>query len=512
MTLGENGDIMRIKGRFWAVVAAGFAMAAPADGQQQQPVFPLMHTTKLPEARQMHGSAVVGNRLYVFGGATLKQGWSNDVLSAEILPTAQLGPWKREATALPERRSYICQSVEVINDRIYIIGGNVAPAANTPEKTVLDAQDILWSSVQPDGSLGPWRKSDPFPGVPISCLATSAADNYLYVIGGSSGTDAKRFVSPRILVASIAPDGTPGNWKETAALPKGLWFHGSAIQEDRLYVWGGLHSGNRKDVNPKVLSAQVKGDGTLSEWRDEKQDMPFPVYSSTFCGFNDYLVAAGGRYADAFPTNVIWFGRLEKKQLQPWRYLNTDMDARVYHALGLDKSRGWIFVTGGQKRITREEKTVHLTDSVQVFTLKQPAETRMESVKTGPATSTPTPAATSASGDAPATLTFYRPQDALRLAGQSGKTVLAFFYAPEVPTCRRFWDGVMQSEAFRSFAKNYVLAAVDASKPEGQPWCSRYVVFKVPNFVEIRPDGTMVRKSQAMRTSTDFENFVVGRQ
>jgi thiol-disulfide isomerase/thioredoxin len=292
-------------------------------------------------------------------------------------------------------------------------------------------------------------------------------------------------------------------------LPFPLWFHGAAIQEDRLYVWGGLMQVKSDTTNAKLISAQVTRAGEISAWRDEQQPMPFPVYSGGFCGFNDYLVAAAGRYSGGHPTNVIWFDRLEKGVAQPWRYVETDMDARIYHSLGLDKARGWIYITGGQNKLTRTA-TRTLIDSVQVFTLKQPIQTRLDSVKTGTASATPTPTP-SAQVAGKSELIFFKMDDAMRLAGQANRNVLAFFYAPEVPTCRRFYDTVMQSEEFKQYASKFVLAAVDTSKPENQPLLGKYVIFKVPSLVEMRADGGAVRSTFRMRTIEDFREFASGK-
>ena len=479
----------------------------------QQPVLQMPRVRKLPQPRQMHGSAVIGNRLFVFGGNTNPGGpveaWSNEVLSAEIQADGNLGPWRQERP-MPEYRSYLGNAVEVINDRIYIIGGTVADSPTVPENQTHNAQDVLWTSFQADGSLAPWRKSRPFPGKPVSCLATASGDNNLYIVAGSSVTrDAPSVITDEVIVATIAPDGTPGNWRVGSKLPFPLWFHGAAIQEDRLYVWGGLNKVASTSANAKLISAQINRNGEIGQWRDENQPMPYPVYSATYCGFNDFLVATCGRYAGGHPTNVVWFNHLVKGAPGVWSYVMTDLDTRVYHALGLDKARGWIYITGGQSKLTRGAP-VSLIDTVQLYSLKQPIQMRLDTVKTGTASATPTPAPTRTDA-AKTELIFFKMDDATRLAQQANRNVLIFFYAPEVPTCRRFYDTVMQSAEFKEFASGFVLSAVDTSKPESQPLLSKYVIFKVPSLVEARPDGTIVRSTFRMRTAEDFRDFASGK-
>src|SRR5262249_53312969 len=114
----------RTRLRHLSIAAAMFVLSCGIYAQNQvQPPTPMMHLkqcTRLPSARQMHGCAVIGTRLYTFGGAVNLTGWENSVISADILADGNLGTW-REERAMPERRSYIGTSIELVNNRIYII-------------------------------------------------------------------------------------------------------------------------------------------------------------------------------------------------------------------------------------------------------------------------------------------------------------------------------------------------------------------------------------------------------
>lgn len=150
--------------------------SAPLSAQQSDsaPVFPLMRLTKLPDATQMHGTAVVGTRIYLFGGGAMASGWSNRVYSAEI-GSKGLGEWRAEGPML-ERRGYIEGSVEVVNNRIYVVGGVNYAAADTPAGDAVTATNALWTTVLPDGSLAPWQRSAPFPNMARSNAATCAKE------------------------------------------------------------------------------------------------------------------------------------------------------------------------------------------------------------------------------------------------------------------------------------------------------------------------------------------------
>ena len=484
-------------------VLAGISTRTVSAQQAQQPVA-LARCTKLPKATHMHGSAVIGKRLYIFGGENF-DGWSNLVWSCEILPDGRLGTW-REERKLPEYRSYINGAIEVVNNRIYVVGGGVVPSPKTPEDDQMDAQDVLWTEVNADGSLAEWKKSQPFPGPPLSCLATCSNDSQIFVIGGQqtekvSAKDVKQSVSDNVLVADFAPDGSLKNWRVGARLPVSLWFEGAAIIDDRLYVWGGLTTQDNKSTNPRVFAAQVQRDGKLGPWQEETA-MPYPVYSSAFCGFNDYLVSVGGRYAGSMPQNAIWYAPIVGKRVGQWQALNTDLDTRVYQSLGLDKSHGFVYVTGGSARKTIGSDGMPLVDTVQAFALPQPEASRLTSAAVAGAAKPAGSGAPAAGGRRD-----FKPLDeALKVATQGNKPVLAFFFSPQVPACRRFFDSVVNSPAFDKLAQDDVLALVDVSAGD-MASSYKYNVFKVPALVLLKPDGTLVKRAGRLQTADDLKDL-----
>ena len=340
----------------------------------------LKRCTAMPIERHMHGAAVVGPRIYVLGGnreVNGKEEWLDSVISAEILPSGDLGPW-RDELPMPERRHYIGSSVEVVNNRIYVVAGNVAPAVDTPENNVDRARDVLWTAVKSDGTLEGWKKSTPFPGDPRACLATCSNDRYLYVLGGSIGAG----VTNSVLRGTFGPDNAPGDWKEIVPLATPLWFHGAAIMDDTMYVWGGLTQRSHMSVNPFVYAAKVNSDGSLQPWRTVGT-MPHPIFSAAFCGFNDHLVCVAGRYAGGVESRGIWYTRLQNGLPTNWVLVDTDLAARVYLTLGLDKTRGWIFIPGGRYRDALNPNGA-IQRVVQAFYVPQPAGTAFKESASAP--------------------------------------------------------------------------------------------------------------------------------
>jgi hypothetical protein len=497
-------------------------LVSPNIPAHAQATFSLFRAGQMPIKRMMHGTAIVGTRIYLIGGNggtstdRNQASWLQDVVSAEILPNGTLSEWRPESS-LPSRRAYIMQSVETINNRIYVVGGSSYRSPNGGESDVDKVRTAIFATVGPDGKLSDWQESDPFPTDPVSNAAVCASDKNLFLIGGLKpnpanaisesptpvATESGNRVSDSILASDIGSDGKPTNWREIGKLPKPLWFHGAAIVDDRIFVWGGLPTQRSQTVNRNVWSAKISDGPTVGEWIEESP-MPYGVYSAAYCGFNDYLVAVGGRYTGALPTNAIWFNRLTNGKTGEWKVLTTDLAPRLFHSLGLDRSRSWVFVPGGlDRRTARTADPAPIVDTVQAFQLPQPATSRLV-VATDTTTHAPPPSTASV-----ATGSGFLPLDeALRQAAQANTTVLGFFYSPETPASKRVWETVIQTPQFRQFAGKRVLAAIDVSVPGARTTLYKYSIFKVPSLVELSAQGNLLRKADRVTSLDDVGKFL----
>lgn len=461
--------------------AAGVVLAVGLScGACMAQAISLPNVGKLPQKMQMHGTALIGNRMYVFGGdlagganSTL---WSSNVQSALIdTSSAAIGEW-RDEQPLPELRAYMTNCVEVVNDRIYIVGGVLATNP-TSESNTRPVNTVTWTKVKPDGRLEPWRLSPPFPGEPLLLTATCSTDDSLVLIGGLS-KEGKR----EVYAASFSADGEPTNWRQIGALPGPLYNHGACIQEDRIYVWGGMTA--PRMPNARVFSAEFK-DGKLGQWRDE-QPMPDPTYGAAACGINDYLVSVAGRRAGSQPSSDIWFARIADGRVSGWAKMETNLEATVYHNMGLLKSNGWVFVTGGQNKKKPTADDGFIVGNVQAFKIPSAA-----AGGTAIAAGLPTV------------------EQALQQAKSSGKKAMVFFYSPAVPACKRVWDNVISKPEFASMTANHVVGAVDTSQKD-TTWSYKLGVFRVPCLVELNPDGTAARKSPGLTNAEDVQSFLTG--
>ncbi len=176
-------------------------------------------TTPLPVGRAFHGSAVMGDYIYVFGGSvtapnqeTAKAAFVN---VARISQTGQLSRWI-ETTSITNPRHYIENSSIVYNDTVYVLGGSTEALNGTRLNT------IMWTRPNPNGLLQQWRESEPFTDAGLSCTASFATPGFIHLTGGLSG-DAQ--VSQRVWSIRVNPDGSLGEWEAGPPLPRPLWFH-----------------------------------------------------------------------------------------------------------------------------------------------------------------------------------------------------------------------------------------------------------------------------------------------
>lgn len=489
------------------ILAAAFITATPALAQDSGGKFQLLEAGKLPRPLLLHGAAVVGNRLYIIGGnfeehstTGVVDHWPKTVHSAPIGADATLGVWRKE-TPLPESRAYIENSVQVINDRIYVLGGNVHPLETSAENDFKHSNDVLWTRINADGTLDSWQKSEPF-GERRSCAASCASDRFLYLLGGTTdGSNGMKDISYADIAAAGSSGAsalqssatnqneTPHNWRKAGDLPIPMWYMGAAVLENTLYVWGGYtpEVGKNKSSN-RVFSSVLQPDGKPGLWREETP-MDQPTNTAGFCGFNDYLVSVAGRVDEGVPTSNIQFAHLLDNKVERWQLIDSNVQSRVYHALGLDRSKGVLYITGGKYRSSAGKQTGNVIDAVQAFQLPARATAQGEGVKSV--------------FDAPI-------KDALSRAAQENKKVLVFLYAPAVPSAKRLTEHVLTKPEFAAQTAQYVRSAIDVSGEE-QDAAFKYGVYRVPCLMELDSQGQVLRRSATLSNADDVNNFLGGK-
>jgi hypothetical protein len=439
-----------------------------------EPFIQLFRPGVMPEALDCHGSAVVGNRLYIFGGKKANA-WSKEAWSGEIMPDTTVKNWRTEAP-LPEWRTHIAELVQVVDNRIYIIGGLEPPEESLANIHIKVSKNILWTRVGPDGTLEPWQHAAE---LKVRHGATVATDAGLYIFGGMNG----KTVTDVIHYSPFGKDGTPGPVREAGKLPTPLYYEGATYMDKRFRIWGGQTSLSPLDLNDAVYTAALSADGTVSDWTVESR-VPVPVFRAGFLGFNDYIVSVGGFGSGGkTSTDKISFARLGRDgKLDPWLAVKSDMESRMFHSVAVDKDRNAVFITGGRVLEGNNQKPSprNVITTIQAFALPAPTEKRID-IK--PVSAAALPASKSG---LPVALPIL---EAIELGKTQKKQTLVFFFSPQVPACRRAWENVINTTTFAKLTANYLFATVDSTGPESVH-CYKFNVFRVPAMVIINPDGS----------------------
>ena len=315
-------------------------------------------TTQLPESRQMYGTVVLGDCLYVVGGNSTS-GYDDKVLKATINADGTLGRWS-ETTRMPQPRTYISNMTIALNDVLYVIGGWDA-IQNQNLKT------ILWSRPGVNGDLGPWKESLTFPGEGLSCSVAVSTAGHIHLIGGYTQSDQP---TNQVWSASLNADGDFVKWEAAPPLPRPIWFHNAAVVGNRVWVWSGLVTPENTSVQAEIFSAGILADGRLSVWRTELSRLPQPFYRAACTACGPYLMSFCPSYAGGVESNEVWYCALTEAGLSPWQKLQTNIKPKVYLDVSTDFRRGLIYLPGGRESTKVSDS---LVGSVYYFRLSRQA-------------------------------------------------------------------------------------------------------------------------------------------
>lgn len=342
-------------------------------------------TTPLPDIRQMHGAAVLGDYLYVFGGNKNPEGYTQSVIKAPINPDGSVGAWS-DTTPLPSRRAYIPNSTLALNDIVYIIGG----LDGTTEKKFNTA---IWSRPMADGNLEPWQESPPFGPQGLSNLTVVPTQGFLHVLGGF--TEAQ-IATSAVFSGVVSPAGGIAAWEAAPPLPAALWFHNAAALGGRVWVWGGLFSDDRSSASSQVYSSPILSSGRLGPWRQEPVSLPVPFYSAASATAGSYIMSFCPRRLPNEPTDELWFTTVSPEGLNPWQCFSTRLPVRLYIAAAPDYRRGNVYVLAGRIDAISAESV-----DKRVFFFQLAPHARMSEASGAPAQG-PTPASVTTAATAAA--------------------------------------------------------------------------------------------------------------
>jgi hypothetical protein len=439
----------------------------------------------LPVARAFHGTAVLGDFIYVIGGSYLEPSNKTQVAAAvvnvaKIYPNGQLSQFIA-TTPLPNPRHYINNSTIVLNDTVYILGGSATVIDGGAQRT------MLWTRPLSNGMLEPWRETESFAETGVECVAAFSTPGYLHMTGGldGNGTPLNNVWSVR-----VRPDGSLGNWEPAPSLPKPFWFHCAAVVGGRVYVWGGLHdnSDDTSNRNPSkdIYSAPVLSSGKLGPWRVEPVQLPAGFYSASTAVAGPYLFSISPRYQGGQVSSDVWWTYVSPQGMVQWNRQPTQMALRVYHAAATDYRHGMIYVAGGKFNTGGE---LPRADSYFIRLSPQAraiAEQAWHQALMAHASAVST---SEIAAESDGSFSFSEQQiqggflalDAAReLSRTSGKPLVMYFTAKKAKPCQQ-QDQLLEGQNLVEVFKGAVLAAIDVQ--QNPQVAQNYGVFQVPTWI-----------------------------
>jgi hypothetical protein len=206
--------------------------------------------TPLPAPQADMGYAIHGDHVYIIGDSASLTDQGKTVRWATLASAGGVGDWK-DGPSLPEARHQ--HAAVATNGYLYVLGGH-----GDGIKTL----GVFISRLGDDGTPAAWETTTPLPKVLIQ-TSMVAHRGRLYVTGGwDEGTNGYKDV----YVSVIGADGKLGPWTPSTPLPGLLFYHGSAIAKDRLWVVGGNSYGASKGI---FWHAGIQQDGSLAPWKTE---------------------------------------------------------------------------------------------------------------------------------------------------------------------------------------------------------------------------------------------------
>lgn len=269
---------------------------------------------KLNMERGFTTATVWGDWLYVLGGANGKNGVNllATVERARINLDGTLGPWVLEPKLMQtSRRGTVAVAY---NGQLYAFGGYSGMFLPTVER----------AKINPDGSLEPWIYDQSELGDARYIHGGALSGNTLYAVGGHNEATGAAYDS--VEYSRINPDGSLGPWKKTSKLIEGRYLTASAVAEGYLYVFGGF---NGKSYMQAVEKARVELDGSLGPW-EKTAPMSVPREGLAPVAHMDNIYLIGGSNRDGYLASTEYGRAAAAGDVGKWAALPAIKEAKSH--------------------------------------------------------------------------------------------------------------------------------------------------------------------------------------
>jgi len=201
------------------------------------------------------------------------------------------------------------------------------------------------------GIAGEWYTNTNATGLPaLTGLAAVQHDGYIYVIGGYNGSARIRNVYySRILTETH--DLT--NWQNTtplpaSAYPNGVYQHGAAVVNRRIYVAGGWDQ-NASDYFDTVAHAPLSADGTVGTW-STTTPLPQKILFARMVTMNGRLYVLGGQRTTApIALDTVYYAEPDPVTgvITPGGWMTTTALPKRMYGHTVTAWDNWVYVAGG---------------------------------------------------------------------------------------------------------------------------------------------------------------------
>lgn len=309
--------------------------AVPAEigqvpGKPAPPLWFEPYGSGLATPRWSHTADVIGNWLYVVGGADT-DGQMDSVERAPILAGGELGAFRPAGTSLRVRRDD--HASLRVGDWLYVFGGDQRGSLDSVERAPITA----------GGDLGAFEVVDSHLQVARDEHTVTRIGRYVYVIGGIRGPVQLNSVER----AEVLADGRLGPFTRYGrTLTANRYAHWAVVHGDKLYVVGGLSDNG--DAG-QVERATILADGELGPFERigsrllEKRDSPIAIELNGWL----YVIAGAQEQAMHIKLSSIEAAPFEGSGLGSFVSAGALREGRDYHTV--TRVGDWLYAIAGEK-------------------------------------------------------------------------------------------------------------------------------------------------------------------
>ena len=270
-TASPYAGAVTVKGEIYEILPASTYLYHP-------PTDTWTSKSSMPTVQYGFAVATYQNMIYVFGGCSgfnPTSGYPINCTHANKVYNPATDNWENRAPMPTARAEF---QANVVNDKIYLIGGTL------PSGDISDASEVY------DPSIDSWSAAAPIP-TPVGLYASAVVNNKIYVEGGGESglkiSDLNQIYDPETNVWTLGePLPAPIVWAAAASTS-------GVVVPARLYVLGGTSDGINGVNTNRVYDPQS------NSWTTGAL-MPTTHGALTVAVANDTLYASGG--TDNFPN------------------------------------------------------------------------------------------------------------------------------------------------------------------------------------------------------------------